>query len=54
MTCGLQVLTTFDDQSRNMFGYTGQVARRGYGNMSGIGSPNGQAFIKALRAAAAG
>ncbi len=51
-TCGLQVLTTFDDQSPNMFGYTGQVARRGYGNMSGIGSPNGQAFITALRAAA--
>ncbi len=51
-TCGLQVLTTFDDQSFAMFGYTGQVARRGYGNMSGIGTPNGQAFIKALRAAA--
>jgi subtilase family serine protease len=53
-TCGLQLLTTFDDQSFNMFGYTGQVSRKGYSNMSGIGSPNGQAFIRALRAAAAG
>jgi subtilase family serine protease len=53
-TCGLQILTTFDDQSFAMFGYTGQVSRRGYGNMSGIGTPRGQAFIRALRAAAAG
>jgi subtilase family serine protease len=51
-TCGLQVLTTFDDESPNMLGYTGQVSRKGYSNMSGIGSPNGQAFIRALRAAA--
>ena len=51
-TCGLQVLTTFDDQSFTMFGYTGQVSRKGYSNMSGIGTPNGQAFIAALRAAA--
>jgi subtilase family serine protease len=47
--CGLQVLTTFDDQSPNMFGYTGQVTRVGYGNMAGIGTPNGQTFIHALR-----
>jgi hypothetical protein len=51
-TCGLQILTTFDDESFAMFGYTGQVSRKGYSNMSGIGTPNGQAFIKALRAAA--
>jgi hypothetical protein len=51
-TCGLQVLTTFDDQSFTMFGYTGQVSRKGYSNISGIGTPNGQAFIAALRAAA--
>jgi subtilase family serine protease len=50
-TCGEQVLTTFDDQSPAMFGYTGQVSRKGYSNMSGIGSPNGQMFITALRAA---
>jgi subtilase family serine protease len=47
--CGLQVLTTFDDQSPNMFGYTGQITRVGYGNMAGIGTPNGQTFIHALR-----
>jgi subtilase family serine protease len=47
--CGIQVLTTFDDQSPNMFGYTGQVTRLGYGNMAGIGTPNGQTFIHALR-----
>ena len=51
-TCGLQILTTFDDQSFTMFGYTGQVSRKGYSNMSGIGTPNGQAFIAALRATA--
>ncbi len=32
-----------------MFGYTGQVTLKGYDNMSGIGSPNGQSFITALR-----
>lgn len=47
--CGIQVLTTFDDESPNMFGYTGQITRAGYGNMSGIGTPNGQPFIHALR-----
>ena len=48
--CGLPALTTFDDQSRNMFGYTGQVTLQGYDNMSGIGTPDGPNFIKALRA----
>jgi subtilase family serine protease len=48
--CGLEALTTFDDQSLDMFGYTGQVTLKGYDNMSGIGSPAGQSFITALRA----
>jgi subtilase family serine protease len=48
--CGAEALTTFDDQSFNMLGYIGQVALKGYDNMSGIGTPNGQVFITALRA----
>ena len=48
--CGLPALTTFDDQNRNMFGWTGQVTLKGYDNMSGIGTPDGPNFIKALRA----
>ncbi len=47
-TCGAPILTTFDDQSDNMFGYTGQVTLKGYDNMTGVGSP-GPAFIKGLR-----
>jgi subtilase family serine protease len=43
-------LTTFDDQSPGMKGYTGQVTLPGYDNMTGLGVPNGQAFVKALRA----
>jgi hypothetical protein len=42
-------LTTFDDQSWNMAGYTGQVTAPGYDTITGIGTPNGQAFIAALR-----
>jgi subtilase family serine protease len=42
-------LTTFDDQSPSMMGYTGQVTLKGYDNMTGLGVPNGQAFIEALR-----
>jgi subtilase family serine protease len=49
--CGITALTTFDDQSFNMFGYTGQVTLKGYDNMTGVGTPNGQAFIAALRKA---
>jgi subtilase family serine protease len=49
-TCGLQVLTTFDDQSFSMLGYSGQVTLKGYDNMSGLGTPDGPNFIKALRA----
>jgi subtilase family serine protease len=48
-TCGIQALTTFDDQSPSMSGYTGQVTQNGYDNMTGIGTPNGQKFITALR-----
>ena len=32
-----------------MFGYTGQVTLKGYDNMTGLGTPNGQSFITALR-----
>jgi subtilase family serine protease len=49
--CGARILTTFDDQSPSMDGYTGQVALTGYDNMSGVGTPNGQQFIDALRSA---
>jgi subtilase family serine protease len=42
-------LITFDDQSPSMFGYTGQVTLKGYDNMTGIGTPNGQVFVNALR-----
>jgi subtilase family serine protease len=42
-------LVTFDDQSFGMQGYTGQVTLKGYDNMTGIGTPNGQQFINALR-----
>jgi subtilase family serine protease len=48
-TCGLPILTTSDDQSPAMFGYTGQVTLRGYDNMTGVGAPNEPAFIRALR-----
>jgi subtilase family serine protease len=47
--CGIAALATSDDQSPAMEGYTGQVTLKGYDNMTGIGTPNGQAFITALR-----
>ncbi len=43
------LLGTFDDQSYNMIGYQGQVTLKGYDNMTGVGTPNGQTFITALR-----
>jgi subtilase family serine protease len=49
VTCGARLLTTFDDQSPAMFGYNGQVTLKGYDNMTGVGTPAGQAFISALR-----
>jgi subtilase family serine protease len=48
-TCGAELLTGFDDQSFNMFGYTGQVTLKGYDNMTGVGTPAGQHFISSLR-----
>jgi subtilase family serine protease len=47
--CGVLSLTMFDHQSWNMQGYTGQVTAPGYDTMTGIGTPNGQEFIDALR-----
>jgi subtilase family serine protease len=47
--CGILSLTTFDDQSWTMSGYTGQVTAPGYDTMTGVGTPNGQQFITALR-----
>lgn len=46
--CGLPSLVTFDDQNPKMFGYLGQVTLKGYDNMTGVGSPNGQHFIAAM------
>jgi subtilase family serine protease len=49
--CTTEALETYDDQDPAFFdeGYTGQVTRSGYDNMTGIGTPNGQKFITALR-----
>ncbi len=47
--CGLLSLVQFDDESYSMLGYDGQVTRPGYDTMTGIGTPNGQDFIDALR-----
>jgi subtilase family serine protease len=47
--CGLLSLTTFDDESFAMMGYTGQVTRKGYDTMTGIGTPAGGFFIYGLR-----
>jgi len=48
-TCGLLLLTTFDEQSWSTQGYTGQVTLPGYDTMTGIGTPAGQSFISHLR-----
>lgn len=48
--CGQQFLFAQDDQSPLLRGYTGQVTLPGYDNMTGLGTPNGQQFIAALRA----
>jgi subtilase family serine protease len=47
--CGAPALITFDDQNPSMSGYTGQVTLSGYDNMTGIGTPRGQLFIRVLR-----
>jgi subtilase family serine protease len=48
-TCGVLTLTTFDDQSWGMQGYTGQVTGPGYDTITGLGTPNGQQLVDALR-----
>ena len=49
--CGVQGLLIFDVQSTDKSeDYAGQVTLKGYDNMTGLGTPNGQYFIKALRA----
>jgi subtilase family serine protease len=47
--CGLESLSVTDDQSHLVHGYTGQVTLKGYDNMTGLGTPNGQKFVTALR-----
>ena len=47
--CGALTLNPFDVQSFGMLGYTGQVTGDGYDTMTGIGTPNGQHFVAALR-----
>ena len=47
--CGITILAQFDDESPDMLGYFGQVTLPGYDNMTGVGTPNGQDFIAALR-----
>jgi subtilase family serine protease len=49
--CGYLAVFGFDDQSYAMDGYDGQVTLPGYDNMTGLGTPNGQTFISALRKA---
>jgi tellurite resistance protein len=46
--CGAKALLIFDVQSNNK-GYTGQVTLKGYDTMTGLGTPNGQYFVNALR-----
>jgi subtilase family serine protease len=47
--CGATFLHQFDDTSTSFQGYNGQVTAKGYDNMTGVGTPNGQHFIAALR-----
>ena len=44
--CHVKALVTVDDQDRNG---TSQVTLPGYDNMTGLGTPNGPAFIQQLR-----
>jgi subtilase family serine protease len=49
--CGVQGLNVFDVQSTDKAaGYDGQVTLKGYDTMTGLGTPDGQFFISALRA----
>jgi subtilase family serine protease len=47
--CQEPTLNVFDYQNTAAQGYLGQVTLRGYDNMTGLGSPHGQAFIRGLR-----
>jgi hypothetical protein len=47
--CGIESLQITDDQSHILTGYLGQVTHRGYDNMTGLGTPDGQKFVSALR-----
>jgi subtilase family serine protease len=47
--CAQSLLITLDDQRPALIGGTGQVTLPGYDNMTGLGTPNGAAFIAALR-----
>jgi subtilase family serine protease len=48
--CGSPGLFIFDVYSTSKAaGFAGQVTRNGYDNMTGLGTPNGQYFIQALR-----
>ena len=47
--CGILSYFPFDDQSWSMLGYTGQVTRKGYDTMTGVGTPKGQNFVYTLR-----
>jgi subtilase family serine protease len=48
-SCGATALWRLDDESRSTKGYSGQVTRKGYDTTTGLGVPNGQAFINAMR-----
>ncbi|MGC5168426.1 S53 family peptidase [Luteimicrobium sp. DT211] len=45
--CGAPLLETFDSQDRQ---YTDQSTRTGYDTMTGVGTPNGHAFLARARA----
>ncbi len=47
--CGVLSYFPFDVQSWSMLGYTGQVTRKGYDTMTGVGTPKGQNFVYTLR-----
>jgi subtilase family serine protease len=47
--CGSPLITEFDDQNWATPYYNGQVTLKGYDNMTGLGTPDGQTFINDLR-----
>ena len=46
--CGAKLLYRSTTRA-SLLGYSGQVTPKGYDNMTGVGTPNGQQFITALR-----